>query len=248
MATIYKQGSKGTIVSLIQRALKRAGFGVAADGIWGPITTEAVKKFQQAHNLTADGIAGPATLAALGVQAVTTSQALKPNNVMQRGDVVLKKSRRHIDYIVLHCTATREGQAQTVEQIRAEHKRQGWADIGYHYVVTIDGQLHLGRDVDIAGAHVSGHNQNSIGIAYVGGLENNPKKTYAQLQAKDTRTDAQKATLLSLLMDLRRLYPYAKIVGHRDLSPDKNGNGTIEPSEWIKQCPSFDAPLAYRNI
>lgn len=248
MATIYKQGSKGTMVSLIQRALKRAGFGVAADGIWGPITTEAVKKFQEENGLKTDGLAGPATLAALGVQAVTTSQGHKLNDTMMRGDVVLKKSRRHIDYIVLHCTATREGQAQTVEQIRAEHKRQGWADIGYHYVVTIDGRLHLGRDVDIAGAHVSGHNQNSIGIAYVGGLENNPKKPYAQLQAKDTRTDAQKATLLSLLMDLRRLYPYAKIVGHRDLSPDKNGNGTIEPSEWIKQCPSFDAPLAYRNI
>jgi N-acetyl-anhydromuramyl-L-alanine amidase AmpD len=102
--------------------------------------------------------------------------------------------------------------------------------------------------VDIAGAHVAGHNADSIGIAYVGGLENDPKKTYQQLKAKDTRTDAQKAALLSLLMDLRRFYPEAKIVGHRDFSPDKNHNGTIDPSEWIKSCPSFDARLAYRNV
>jgi N-acetyl-anhydromuramyl-L-alanine amidase AmpD len=108
--------------------------------------------------------------------------------------------------------------------------------------------VNLGRDVNIAGAHVSGYNPHSIGVVYVGGLENDPKKAYKDLKAKDTRTDAQKASLLALLMDLRKLYPTAVIQGHRDFSPDKNHNGTIEPSEWIKDCPSFDAKQEYEKI
>jgi N-acetylmuramoyl-L-alanine amidase len=180
---------------------------------------------------------GSKTLAAMGIIAVANAVSTTKKDVYVRNDgSILKKSKRRIDYIVVHCTASREGQAQTVDQIRAEHKRQGWSDIGYHYVVTLDGKVHDGRNVDIAGSHVSGYNANSIGVVYVGGLENDPKKTYAQLKAKDTRTDAQKASLLSLLMDLRKLYPYAKIQGHRDFPGVK------------KDCPSFDAKLAYRNV
>lgn len=244
---VYKQGDKGVVVRQIQRALKKAGFGVADDGIWGPVTTEAVRSFQASHGLVPDGLAGPKTLAMMGVAVVVNAAAAKAEQIQHR-NIVLKKSKRRIDYIVVHCTATREGQPMTVDQIRAEHKKQGWSDIGYHYVIDLQGNVYLGRDVDIAGAHVSGYNANSIGIAYVGGLENNPKKTYSELKAKDTRTDAQKASLLSLLMDLRRLYPDAKIRGHRDFSPDKNHNGTIEPWERIKECPSFDAKQAYRNV
>ena len=237
MVTVYKQGDRGTVVKQIQKALKLAGFGVADDGIWGPVTTEAVKAFQVSKGLNADGLAGPATLARLGitatVQAVTP--AAKPATIQHDG-IVLKKSKRRIDYIAVHCTASREGQAQTVNQIRAEHKRQGWSDIGYHYVVTLDGKVHLGRDVDIAGSHVKNYNANSIGVVYVGGLENKPNVAYRQLKAKDTRTPAQKAALLSLLMDLRKLYPYAKIQGHRDF-PNAH-----------KDCPSFDAKSEYRKV
>lgn len=244
MATIYKEGDRGAVVKQIQKVA-----GCYPDGVWGAVTTECVKKWQQARGLTADGLVGPKTLAAMGitaaVSAVTPSK--RPDRILHRG-ITLKRSKRRIDYIAVHCTASREGQAMTVQQIRADHKRQGWADIGYHYVVTLDGEVHLGRDVDIAGAHVSGYNSNSIGVVYVGGLENDPRKKYSDLKAKDTRTNAQKASLMSLLMELRRLYPDAKIQGHRDFSPDKNHNGTIEPSEWIKECPSFDAKLAYRNI
>lgn len=188
-----------------------------------------------------------ATIYKQGDRGAVVRQIQKVAGAYPDGGVALKKSRRKIDWIVVHCTATPEGQARTVEQIRAQHKAQGWGDIGYHYVVTLDGRLHLGRDVDLAGAHVSGHNQNSIGVVYVGGLENKPIP-YNKLKAKDTRTDAQKAALMSLLMNLRKLYPYARIQGHRDFSPDRNGNGTIEPSEWIKACPSFDAKKEYRAI
>lgn len=231
MAT-YREGDKGAIVKQIQKVA-----GCYPDGVWGKVTTECVKAWQADHGLTADGIVGSKTLAAMGISVVANAVTTSKKEVFQRNDgLILKKSKRRIDYIVVHCTASREGQAQTVDQIRAEHKRQGWSDIGYHYVVTLDGKVHEGRDVDIAGSHVAGHNANSIGVVYVGGLENNPKKTYSQLKAKDTRTDAQKASLLSLLMDLRRLYPYAKIQGHRDFPGVK------------KDCPSFDAKLAYRNV
>ena len=129
-----------------------------------------------------------------------------------------------------------EGQAKTVEDIRREHKAQGWSDIGYHYLVYLDGTVHEGRDVDIAGAHASGHNTHSIGVCYVGGVENRPGVAYKDLKAKDTRTEKQKTALLTLLQDLRRLYPTARILGHCNV--DKHG----------KLCPSFDARDEYRGI
>ena len=230
--TIYKLGSKGEGVKAIQRVLK-----VYPDGNFGPRTQEAVVAWQKEHSLTADGVVGPATLAKMGLSAVAQAVTLTNKTDGIWHDMVwLKRSKRRIDYIVVHCTATPEGQNKTVEQIRAEHKKQGWADIGYHYVIYRDGTVHLGRDVDISGSHVSGFNSYSIGVVYVGGLENKPGTPYALLKAKDTRTDAQKASLMSLLMDLRKLYPKAKIQGHRDFP------------KVAKDCPSFDAKFAYRNL
>jgi len=245
----YREGSRGPVVAMIQKAV-----GCYPDSIWGKLTTEAVKAWQRAHGLTADGIAGPRTLAAMGIEAVTqqgNGLQVGPDSVVSSYGgraITLKRSKRRIDYIAVHCTATPEGRDLTVEQIRKQHKAQGWADVGYHYIIYRDGTVHLGRDVDVSGAHVSGYNANSIGIAYVGGLENRPGVAYSQLKAKDTRTDAQNTSLTALLMDLRKLYPKARIQGHRDFSPDKNHDGVISPDEWVKDCPSFDAKFAYRNI
>ena len=146
----------------------------------------------------------------------------------------LKKSKRTIKEIIVHCTATPEGQDKTVEQIRNEHLAQGWSDIGYHYLIDRRGHILNGRDVDIVGAHCVNHNAHSIGVAYVGGLENRPGVPYAKLKAKDTRTLSQKAALLMLLAELRKLYPKAEIHGHRDFA--------------AKDCPSFDATTEYKNI
>ena len=210
---IYKLGSRGAGVKQIQQALH-----LLPDGIFGPITRDAVIAFQQSHGLIADGIVGPATLLKL---------------IPQR----LKKSRRTIKEIIVHCTATPEGRNMTVEQIRADHKAKGWSDIGYHYVIDLNGKVCEGRDVDLIGAHCSagGHNTYSIGVAYVGGVENRPGVPYEQLKAKDTRTMIQTAALLRLLMDLVCLYPDAKIYGHHDFDPHKD-------------CPSFDAKTEYRNL
>lgn len=215
---MYKRGSRGEVVKQIQKALK-----LYPDGIFGVLTEERVKEFQRGHGLKPDGIVGPATLAKLI-------------------PVRLKRSKRKIDEIIVHCTATPEGRECSVSEIRRWHKQRGFSDIGYHYVVHLDGELEEGRDVDISGAHCSGHNSHSIGVVYVGGLTSDGKK------AKDTRTLKQKAALLSLLYDLRKLYPNALILGHRDTSPDKNGNGVVEPFEWIKSCPCYDAMSEYRNV
>ena len=131
--------------------------------MWGPRTTECLKAWQRAHSLKDDGLAGPATLAKMGLSAVVAVAQQQTRQTIQRADgIVLKKSKRRIDYIVVHCTATPEGQAKTVEQIRKEHIAQGWSDIGYHYVIDLQGNVHLGRDVDISGSHVAGYNSYSL--------------------------------------------------------------------------------------
>jgi N-acetyl-anhydromuramyl-L-alanine amidase AmpD len=221
---IYKLGSRGEGVKAIQRALH-----LIDDGVFGKLTREAVITFQKEHGLTADGIVGPATLAKL-VPAVTTTT------------LNVKKSKRVITDIVVHCTASTYGRDLSAADIRKSHiKERGWADIGYHYVVRLDGRVEPGRDVDKIGAHVTNHNSHSIGVVYVGGLDKDGK-------AKDTRTELQKNALLNLLLDLRKLYPKAKISGHRDFSPDKNGDGIISPCEWIKSCPCFDAKREYARV
>ena len=210
---IYKKGSRGEVVKQIQKALH-----LYQDGIFGILTEEAVKEFQRVNGLKPDGIVGPETLA-----------HLLP--------LRLKKSRRYINEIIVHCSATPEGRDYTVEEIRRDHKKQGWSDIGYHFVIYRDGTIHNGRDVDLVGAHChkGGHNQHSIGICYIGGLENRPDVPYSKLKAKDTRTEEQKAALLCLLLDLKKLYPHAQIWGHRDFDPSKD-------------CPSFNARAEYRRL
>lgn len=153
-----------------------------------------------------------------------------------------KKSKRKIVGLVVHTTASAYGSDLSAEDIRKYHvNTKGWSDIGYHYVVRLDGTIELGRDVDKSGAHVLGHNKNTIGLTYVGGLDKNGKP-------KDTRTDAQKKALRSLLWELRLLYPKATIKGHRDYSPDKNGNGIIERWEYVKMCPCYNAMEEYADI
>jgi hypothetical protein len=81
---------------------------------------------------------------------------------------------------------------------------------------------------------VKGFNANSIHLCYKGGWD-----------GTDTRTDAQKRSLLELVQHYIKLYPNAKVVGHRDLSPDLNGDGKITSNEWVKLCPCFNAIAEY---
>lgn len=150
--------------------------------------------------------------------------------------------RKSTKQIILHCTASREGQNMTVESIHQLHLKNGWSGIGYHYVIGLDGTIYEGRKDDSVGAHAAPQNSDSIGIVYVGGLDANKKP-------KDTRTPEQKESIIELIKYLLEKYPsISEIKGHRDISPDKNGNGIIEPSERIKSCPCFDAVDEYKGL
>ena len=146
-----------------------------------------------------------------------------------------------IDSLVIHCTASREGVNMTAKDVDRVYKERGFSKIGYHYVIRLDGTVEKGRlDTEI-GAHANtkglsgkSYNYHSLGIVYVGGLDKN-------LKPKDTRTPEQKEALRKLVFDLMDKYPnICEVVGHRDTSPDLDGDGEIEPHEWIKACPCFD--------
>lgn len=148
---------------------------------------------------------------------------------------------RSIKYIVIHCTATKAGAHVDLNMVDRWHRNRGWSGIGYHYLIELSGKISVGRPEIKQGAHVKGFNKQSIGVVYVGGLDKNNAP-------KDTRTPGQKSALIYLLRQLKCKYPNAKILGHRDFSPDKNKNGIIEPFEWLKHCPCFDVKNEYKNL
>ena len=139
---------------------------------------------------------------------------------------------RQIKYIAVHCTAG--SQKQSIDDLRAEFRRKGWKNPGYHFVVKPDGGIVQMLDEDEVSNGVKGYNSVIINVAYIGGID-------AQGKATDNRTEAQKQSLENLLRILRGKYTKAVIQGHRDFSTDLNGNGKIEKCEWIKACPCFDA-------
>ena len=147
---------------------------------------------------------------------------------------------RNIDSIIVHCSATKAGQDFTAADIDCWHRERGFNGIGYHYVVRLDGKLEKGRDVSLAGAHCKGWNERSVGICYIGGLDANGRPA-------DTRTNAQKRVLYQIIMDLQREYNILQVLGHRDTSPDLNGDGVIEPYEYVKVCPCFDVKEFLRS-
>ena len=144
-----------------------------------------------------------------------------------------------IDAIIIHCSATRVGQNIHASDIDKWHREQGFAMIGYNYVIDLDGTVETGRPLTMDGAHCKGWNSHSIGICYVGGLDSTGKPM-------DTRTWEQKRAMASLVAQLLDRFPsIVRVMGHRDTSPDLNGDGKITPNEWIKVCPCFDVAAEF---
>ena len=140
---------------------------------------------------------------------------------------------RKIDLIVIHCSATRADRSLTLDDLEMQHRRRGFNGTGYHYYIRKDGTVHLTRPIERIGAHVKGFNSNSVGICYEGGLD-------ARGNPKDTRTPEQRSALHLLVYQLLQQFRNARVCGHRDLSPDLDGDGKVEPWEWVKQCPCFE--------
>lgn len=155
-------------------------------------------------------------------------------NEMKSGNIEIEKlvngqpCERPITELIVHCSATPAGRDVTASDIRRWHREErGFADIGYHFVVRLDGKVECGRPLAVVGAHCRGHNSRSVGVCYVGGIGSDGRPA-------DTRTPAQRQALLGLLTALRRRFPGASIHGHRDFA--------------AKGCPSFDATAEYRNL
>ena len=137
------------------------------------------------------------------------------------------KSVRQIRKIIIHCTATPEGRDVDAEEINRWHKNRGFSQIGYHYVIKLDGTIEEGRSVHMVGAHTKGHNTGSLGIVYAGGID-------AKKKAKDTRTPEQDTALTNLLTYLVSKYPDVTIHGHNEFAN--------------KACPSFDVQKEYNFL
>jgi N-acetylmuramoyl-L-alanine amidase len=127
---------------------------------------------------------------------------------------------RKISEIILHCSATREGKAFTVGDIDRWHRERGWKGCGYHYVITLDGKVELGRPEQVAGAHCTGRNSESIGVCYIGGCDMVGK-------SKDTRTPEQKKAMVTLVRQLMQTHGIGieNVRCHNEFS--------------TKACPSF---------
>ena len=132
-------------------------------------------------------------------------------------------SANDIKYLVLHCSASRCNQDYSVELLRRDHKARGFYDIGYHFYIRKDGKKTQHRMLLEVGAHCIPYNRCSIGICYEGGLDEDGKPA-------NTLTKEQEERINDLLINLHKLFPKAKIVGHRDL-----------PGASPKECPCFDA-------
>ncbi len=140
---------------------------------------------------------------------------------------------RTINTIFIHCTASR--QTATTNDILNEFRQKGWKSPGYHYLVRPDGKVDSLLDIRKPSNGVAGHNAHSINIAYIGGLS-------AEGKPADNRTIEQKAAIVHLLLQLRELFPKARIMGHRDIW------GAYDPKAWRKQCPCFNATREYGAI
>lgn len=143
---------------------------------------------------------------------------------------------RQVDFIVIHCTGA--PQTQTIPIILGFWKNVlKWKNVGYNKIIHANGNVtELATPEKITNG-VAGKNSKSYHICYIGGQF-----------GKDNRTDSQKKSLLSEIKKAKKLFPNAVVLGHRDLSPDLNNDNIIQPNEWTKACPSFDAKKEYQNV
>lgn len=132
-----------------------------------------------------------------------------------------------VKFLTIHCAATPEGRHVTHEQI-TEWDKAKFGQTSYHWVVELDGSVHRTLRDDQKGAHVGGKNTGNIGICYIGGVDK-------KLNPKDTRTEAQKKSLLTLIRTYKARYPGIIIRGHRDWPGVKKACPSFDVRAWLKE-------------
>ena len=157
----------------------------------------------------------------------------------------------NIKFIVNHCSATNPLQDIGFAEIDRMHKARTyraksgeikhWSGCGYHVIIRRNGVIEMGRSLQTMGAHAAGHNHHSWGVCWVGGVNENG-------DAEDNFTPEQMLSGELINRGLLIRAPHAEILGHRDLSPDLDGDGIIESHEWLKMCPCFDVREWWREV
>ena len=133
---------------------------------------------------------------------------------------------RRINRIILHCSATEAGINHDEDDVRRWHKDRGWADVGYHFVITLDGKVQMGRSWEDIGSHTKGHNNDSLGVCYIGGMKDG--------RPKDTVTPEQDKSIRNLIAALRTIFGPLKLHGHNEFAN--------------KACPSFKVNEKYPEL
>lgn len=150
-----------------------------------------------------------------------------------------RRTPAQITHLIIHCSATPNGRPVTALDIDSWHQKRGFKrdmrvfpshrpdlkHIGYHLVNRVNGAAESGRHELETGAHCIDYNTNGIGICMVG---------------TDRFSIGQWQTLKAQVEIFTKRYPGLVVLGHRDTSPDTNGNGRVDPQEWLKTCPGFD--------
>ena len=148
-----------------------------------------------------------------------------------------------LKYLVIHCTATPEGNEVSADAIRHWHTDpeskggRGWKQVGYTDMIHLDGRVERlvknNEDANVDPWEITngakGYNAISRHIVYVGGVDANDVK-----KAVDTRTPAQKEALKRYVLDFHKRFPKVKIVGHRDLNRSKSCP-CFDVSQWLKE-------------
>ena len=162
--------------------------------------------------------------------SVGGDQVATEDKLLTKVEPGINMSHDSVSYIIIHCSATRETQDYTPEQLKHDHLARGFIDVGYHFYIRKDGTVTKHRRLNEVGAHCRPFNRCSIGVCYEGGLDANGKP-------KDTRTLKQRASLAGLLLDLHRQFPKAVIRGHCEM-----------PGAVIKACPCFVASKEFAYL
>lgn len=175
------------------------------------------------------GISGEAK--GLSTRLIAKPDGFAYNRVNPNGEPTMK-----VTNITIHTSATPQGADIGVKEIRAAHKRRGWTDVGYHFVIRVDGTTEKGRSTLVQGAHVGGHNTGNIGICLIGGLDHDGNSAF-------TYSNSQMLALEKLVGGLLTYYGLDKtaVLGHRDWYGDTNHDGAVDSKDWLKECPCFDA-------
>ena len=132
-----------------------------------------------------------------------------------------------VKFLTIHCAATPEGRHVSADQITQWDKAK-FGQTSYHWVIELDGKKVRTLRDDQKGAHVGKANTGNIGICYIGGCDK-------QMNPKDTRTPAQKKSLLTLIRTYKERYPGIIIRGHRDWPGVKKACPSFDVSEWLAE-------------